>query len=572
VVDNRSGDGGAGLFWYDVDLNLFKHAPSGPGGCGGGVLNRGHLTIRDSVILGNTAGDGGARSGGAALPGAGGDGGGLCHRGAALVVERSTIAENQGAAGHSSGRGGGGGHGGGVILAGVSPVSFVGSTISGNTTGAGGGSAPAGAGGGIYLQTGTLEMVNTTISGNVAGTGGYGGGLVAASGAGPATLTSVTVAFNRAPITAISAGLVGQGPAGQVQVLLRNSIVAGNHITGAPGAFSDCAGPVASQGHNLIGSVVCSLTPTDGDLVPGQGEVSIDPVLAPLAPNGGSTDTHALLAGSPAIDTADDEACEGTDQRGATRPADGDGVGGARCDIGAFELAPVDLAVSVAAAPGTGVVGDPLTYTITVSNVGLVPVGDVTLTDTLPADATLESATASQGGCEGTGPLTCAIGLLAPGGAATVAITVTPTSVGSLTNTAVVIGFAGVSGVEDGFPDNNTAVTTTPVGLVRAGPGGDPNPVGGRRVVQTSLDVAEVPGLGFAWSASCPGFATDGVFSDAAAQAPSWTPPSALAGRPGPGPCVLEFTVTSPAGSQTVSYVHQVGRTAAGLAGPGRSQ
>src|SRR5262249_13961443 len=60
--------------------------------------------------------------------------------------------------------------------------------------------------------------------------------------------------------------------------------------------------------------------------------------LGPLADNGGSTFTHALLPGSQAIDTGDDAVCaaapvNGVDQRGVHRPQ------GAHCDTGAFEAA-----------------------------------------------------------------------------------------------------------------------------------------------------------------------------------------------------------------------------------------
>jgi len=55
-------------------------------------------------------------------------------------------------------------------------------------------------------------------------------------------------------------------------------------------------------------------------------------MLAPLADNGGPTLTHALLAGSPAIDAGDNFFALPTDQRGVAR------IAGPQTDIGAFEL------------------------------------------------------------------------------------------------------------------------------------------------------------------------------------------------------------------------------------------
>ena len=97
----------------------------------------------------------------------------------------------------------------------------------------------------------------------------------------------------------------------------------------------------------MTGVQTCALpiSAAAGDLV------GASPNLAPLANNGGPTQTHALNAGSVAVDAGDPGvpgsggiACEATDQRGTTRPQ------GIRCDIGAFEVAgvtPPPLAVTV---------------------------------------------------------------------------------------------------------------------------------------------------------------------------------------------------------------------------------
>lgn len=69
----------------------------------------------------------------------------------------------------------------------------------------------------------------------------------------------------------------------------------------------------------------------------GTGNLDLDPLLGPLADNGGFTFTHALYPGSPAIDAGDPANCPATDQRGFPRPLDGDGLNGPRCDMGAYE-------------------------------------------------------------------------------------------------------------------------------------------------------------------------------------------------------------------------------------------
>jgi hypothetical protein len=94
----------------------------------------------------------------------------------------------------------------------------------------------------------------------------------------------------------------------------------------------------ASDGHNLSSDELCGVAePTD--------IINTDPLLLPLADNGGPTPTHALHPHSPAIDSGGGE-CEPTDQRGVPRPQDGDGDGIAACDSGAFEYVPPAMLVS----------------------------------------------------------------------------------------------------------------------------------------------------------------------------------------------------------------------------------
>jgi hypothetical protein len=132
-------------------------------------------------------------------------------------------------------------------------------------------------------------------------------------------------------------------------LLIGNSIVADNTFSGtffAPVA-NDCftATPLDSAGYNLfgLGTGGCSIAgdTTGNQFVPNAG-------IGPLAGNGGPTETHALLPGSPAIDGGTPQPFGGctdlagtpltTDQRGEPRPQ------GLRCDIGAYEAAFVPAA------------------------------------------------------------------------------------------------------------------------------------------------------------------------------------------------------------------------------------
>ena len=152
--------------------------------------------------------------------------------------------------------------------------------------------------------------------------------------AGAGELLNCTISENYAD----NGGGVFHEPGGTIVV--RNSIVALNLVrAGATGA--DVFGDFESDGNNLIGNGSDSTgfaNAIKNDQV-GNKLNPIDPKIGTLKNNGGPTMTHALLAGSPAIDKGDNAGVPPTDQRGAGFPRrkDGNGDGTKVVDIGAFE-------------------------------------------------------------------------------------------------------------------------------------------------------------------------------------------------------------------------------------------
>jgi hypothetical protein len=192
----------------------------------------------------------------------------------------------------------------------------------------GDGAANGGSGAGILNDGGQLDLVDSTLSGN-GSAGVAAGGGVATLGSGATRVYSSTLASN----TAMQGGNVSD--AAGATTSLTHTLLA------TPGAGNDCAGTIASTGHNLADDGSCALAGV-GDLD------SVAAGLAALADNGGPTATRALAPGSAAIDGGDvacfdpDDLPIVTDQRGPGFPrrTDGDGDRAVRCDIGAFETAP----------------------------------------------------------------------------------------------------------------------------------------------------------------------------------------------------------------------------------------
>jgi hypothetical protein len=258
---------------------------------GGGIFNAGTLTITNSTLSGNSAGGGG----------------GIFSSGT-LTINSSTLSGNSASFNTRFGSGGG------ISSSGTPTINS--SALSGNSANGFGSS-----GGGIS-SSGTLTINSSTLSGNSANVFNATGGGIYNTGA--LSVTSSTLSGNSAG----GGGGIFISTSATVTAL-RNTILAGNTAPGGP----DVSGPLNSQGHNLIGDGTRGSGFDPTDLV-GTSTAPIDPMLGPLADNGGPTQTMALLPGSPAVGAGDPTDAPQFDQRGPGFARIVNGM----IDIGAFEV------------------------------------------------------------------------------------------------------------------------------------------------------------------------------------------------------------------------------------------
>lgn len=272
-------------------------------GLGGGIFNSGALVITGSTFFGNVS----TRNGG----------GGIYNKGD-LSITQTTFDDND-AAGYRDTNRFITGYGGGIYN--TSRASVSASTFSGNNT------YEPGNGSGI-ANLGTLRVINSTFANNI--TRKLGAGIYNGPG-GTLTVDNDTFSGN---VTYNGEYYGGGLYNDRGTVYLFNAILANSN------ARSDCYNfsGVIIHVHNLI------TTNGPGSHACGPELLAVDPLLGPLADNGGPTMTFALLPGSPAIDAGDNDTCSKADQRGVLRFQNG------FCDIGAFELSEYTISGDVGVA------------------------------------------------------------------------------------------------------------------------------------------------------------------------------------------------------------------------------
>jgi hypothetical protein len=258
-----------------IESTLSGNSTTGDGAYGGGIFaHMGRVTLTNSVLSGNST------------AGAGAKGGAIYSDGGDVTLNQSTLSGNS-TTGDSSDGGG--------INSYTGAVTLNQSTLSGNST-----TRNFSQGGGIYSYSGAVTLNQSTLSGNsTEGQDSEGGGIYVSLGS--VTLDQSTLTGNSTAGTgADGGGVFRPNTIANRPVTIRNSILAGNTVgsgSTGPDLVPDPQGNLTVN-FSVIGT---GITPTAG----GNNFSTDAPQLGPLADNGGPTQTHALLPGSPALDAGD---------------------------------------------------------------------------------------------------------------------------------------------------------------------------------------------------------------------------------------------------------------------------
>jgi fibronectin-binding autotransporter adhesin len=281
---------------------------------GGGIFNdRGTLTLTACALTDNFT--------------LYGFGGGLANMDGAATVEDCTFS------GNTASIGGGAANYAADGASNLGSLTIRSSTFVGNQANSGGAIANYASG-----DAAELRLTNSTISANTGS--GRGGGVYNVSvwsGTATAHISDSTLSGNASPL---GGGLFNQGGDGAAQIYLQNDI-----FKSASGSvnIANSQATITSNGSNLSSD-------NGGGFLTATSDIrNTDPLLAPLAWNGGHTQTHALLPGSPAINAGGGIVVPPLDQRGYFHV-------GAN-DIGSYEYNGIDLRIiSITRSGNDGVV------------------------------------------------------------------------------------------------------------------------------------------------------------------------------------------------------------------------
>jgi hypothetical protein len=351
-VGNRGGNGGAiGNLQarFTIEDTLFQgnttNANVGGGGTGGAIYvdgsSNGQLVLRRTTFRGNTA----AFMGGAIhtyqYAGASGmtiedslfennvtdrNGGAIYHQNGSLTIARSTFTGNQTR-----------GQGGALWLLEATPTSITNSTFTGNRAN------------GIPPNNGSSGL----------------GGAILINASTVATISHTTIANNHADWVG---GAITGGMSGGSSTTLRGSLVANNTAANGGNPWNigkNCSSQLNEGGGNIQFPARNPNDPSDRNCT---ATITIaDPLLLPLAANGGLTPTRAIPSNSLARNFVT-SGCPppSTDQRGVARPA-------GACDAGAYELSAVASVASVSVDEGTGG-STTASFTVSLTEAGAQPV------------------------------------------------------------------------------------------------------------------------------------------------------------------------------------------------------
>ncbi|MEZ5559380.1 MAG: choice-of-anchor Q domain-containing protein [Pseudomonadales bacterium] len=440
-----------------VDFERIAVIGNQSGSDAGGVIAAAEMTMVDSVLSGNLSN---------------GNGGGLyidsptSISGTLIGTSSSDMPYASGALSAALlGEPNQGENGGGIFDTGSHTTNIEASAINGNT---------AIGGGGIGARAlVVINLTNTTVSGN---TGSDVGGGITTNGT--VNLRNVTVANNLSATDAPGGGAglnsFGSGTYTLVNTILSNNLVQGAEAAreancGCSGGSANCPpGTIVSTGYNVNDETVdtCLLDIALND------QLATDPLLEPLANNGGLTETHALpteaigdASTSPAIDSGDTARCPNNDQRGSLRPDDGDLNGTYLCDVGAYErfIARTDLHINNVTVPNQVNKGDSFTAVVEIHNEdGNVTAPGVTLDAMLNTltGMSIDAASSTAGTCTVTPPdaVSCAIGDMAVGAIETVTLSLTGNEQGTFSLESTVAQ-TGNPDIIDPVAGNNTVVS-----------------------------------------------------------------------------------------------------------------